>query len=29
MSTNQLPAGIYWVTLETEGVYLTQKLIVQ
>ena len=29
ISTNQLPAGIYWVTLETEGVYLTQKLIIQ
>jgi hypothetical protein len=29
ISTNDLPAGIYWVILETEGIYLTQKLVVQ
>ncbi len=29
LSTNNLPAGIYWVILETEGIYLTQKLVIQ
>ncbi|WP_367391596.1 FG-GAP-like repeat-containing protein [Lewinella sp. LCG006] len=29
LSTHTLPAGIYWVSLETEGGYMTRKLIVQ
>ena len=29
LATHTLPSGIYWITLEIEGIYLIQKLVIQ